>query len=148
MARRRPQSFCQKCRLNRSTITPMAQLSRSGLTMPLSGNELTRNSSGNIRPQSSQLAGPLWTDPGLKSGITVRKLISTLKKKKKAQAGNGWSNILPKSSQARKKPPQPRPVLCNPRYGLPCQHHPSLPDLHCFLPLNNGLHACRLTHSR
>ena len=27
------------------------------------------------------------------------------KKKKKAQAGNEWLNILPKSSQARKKPP-------------------------------------------
>ena len=28
----------------------------------------------------SQLTEPLWTDPGLKSGIGVRKLISTLKK--------------------------------------------------------------------
>ena len=26
--------------------------------------------------QSSQLAEPLWTDPGLKSGISVRELIS------------------------------------------------------------------------
>ena len=43
----------------------------------LSGNELTRNSSGNPRSQSSQLAGLLWTDPGLKSGISVRELIST-----------------------------------------------------------------------
>ena len=32
----------------------------------LAGNELTRDSSGNTRPQSSQLAEPLWTDPGLK----------------------------------------------------------------------------------
>ena len=39
--------------------------------------------SGNNRPQSSQLAESLWTDPGLKSGISVRELISTLKKKKK-----------------------------------------------------------------
>ena len=43
----------------------------------LSGNELTRNSSGKTRSQSSQLAEPLWTDPGLKSGISVRELIST-----------------------------------------------------------------------
>ena len=43
----------------------------------LSGNELTRNSSGNTQPQSSQLAEPLWTDPGLKSGISVRELISS-----------------------------------------------------------------------
>ena len=28
--------------------------------------------SGNIRPQSSQLAEPLWTDPGINSGISVR----------------------------------------------------------------------------
>ena len=43
--------------------------------------------------QSSQLAEPLWTDPGLKSGISVRKLIPTLKKKRKkeAQARNDFS---------------------------------------------------------
>ena len=34
-----------------------------------------------IRPQSSQLAEPLWTDPGVKSGISVRELIYTWKKK-------------------------------------------------------------------
>ena len=73
----------------------------------LSGNELTHNSSGNTWSQSSQLAGPLWTDPGLKSGISVRELSSTKKKKKKAQAGNELSNILPKCSWARKKPPPP-----------------------------------------
>ena len=33
------------------------------------GNELLGNSLGNTRPQSSQLAEPLWTDPGLKNGI-------------------------------------------------------------------------------
>ena len=47
------------------------------------GNELSRNSSGNTRPQSSQLAEPLWTDPSLKSGIGVRELISTQKKKRR-----------------------------------------------------------------
>ena len=40
-----------------------------------------RISSENIQLQSSQLAEPLWTDPGLNSGISVRELISTLKKK-------------------------------------------------------------------
>ena len=44
----------------------------------LSGNELTHNSSGNTWPQSSQLAEPLWTDPGLKSRISVHNLISIL----------------------------------------------------------------------
>ena len=43
----------------------------------LSGNELTRNLSGNIWPQLSQLAEPLWTDPGIKSGISVRELVYT-----------------------------------------------------------------------
>ena len=52
----------------------------------LSGNELTRNSSGNTRPQSSQFAEPLWTDPGLKSGISVLELISALKR----SAGGEW----------------------------------------------------------
>ena len=63
----------------------------------LSGNELTRNLSGNTRPQSSQLAEPLWTDPGLKSGISVQKLICTSK------AENEWSNILPKILASEEK---------------------------------------------
>ena len=58
--------------------------------------------------QSSQLTEPLWTEPGLKSGISERDLISTLKKK--AQAGDELSNSLPKSSHARENPP-PRLLL-------------------------------------
>ena len=46
-----------------------------------------------------------WTDPSLKGGISLRKLILTLKKKK-LQAGNELLNILPKSSHAWKKWPQ------------------------------------------
>ena len=38
----------------------------------LSGNELTRNLSGNTRQQSSQLSEPVWTDPGILNGISVR----------------------------------------------------------------------------
>ena len=82
-------------RLHLNTHTPLIQRSlewadhaavqaQSG---NLSGNELTRNLSGNIRPQSSQLAEPLWTDLGIKSGISVRELISTLKKEKKKSTG-------------------------------------------------------------
>ena len=41
------------------------------------GNELTRNSSGNTRPQSPQLAEPLWTELGVKWRISVLELIST-----------------------------------------------------------------------
>ena len=40
-------------------------------------NKLTRNSSGDTRPQSSQPAEPLWTDPGVKCEISVCELIST-----------------------------------------------------------------------
>ena len=54
--------------------------------------------------QSSQLAEPLWTDPGLKGGISVHKLISILNKtnkqkreRKKVQMGNKLSSILLKS---------------------------------------------------
>ena len=54
----------------------------------LSGNEHTRNLSENIRLQSSQLAEPLWTDPGINSEISVRELIpSQTKKKGKKSAG-------------------------------------------------------------
>ena len=55
-------------------------LSRCSSVVTYQGNELTRNSSGNTRPQSFQLAEPLWTDPGVNSGISVREQISTLKK--------------------------------------------------------------------
>ena len=36
--------------------------------------DLTGNSLGNTQPQSSQLAEPLWTESGLKTGISVREL--------------------------------------------------------------------------
>ena len=41
------------------------------------GKKLTLNSSGIARLRLFQLTDPLWTDPGLKIGIGVRKLIST-----------------------------------------------------------------------
>ena len=47
--------------------------------------ELVRN----IQPQSSQLAEPLLTDPDIKSGISVCKLIFCLKKKKKKNYSKG-----------------------------------------------------------
>ena len=46
-------------------------------------NELVRNLSGITQPQLFQLVEPLWTDPGLKSGISVYELISTSQKRKK-----------------------------------------------------------------
>ena len=73
----------------------LTQRTLSGLIMLLSRHSVgtyPKTSShatcwGNIRPQSSQLAGPLLTDPGIKKGISVRELISTLKKK---NPGREW----------------------------------------------------------
>ena len=70
--------------------------------MNQSGHELTGNSSGDTRPPSSQLAEPLWTDLGLRSGISVHNLSPLKRKKKKAQAGNELSIILLKSSHPKK----------------------------------------------
>ena len=83
VARKRPRSFCQKCRWQ---VTPKhtytldsAKSERADYAAvqaqcgSLSGNELTCNSSGSTQPQSSQLAEPLWADPGLNSGISVLK---------------------------------------------------------------------------
>ena len=42
----------------------------------LSGKQLTCTLSGNNK-ELSQLTVPLWTDPGIKSGNSVRKLIPT-----------------------------------------------------------------------
>ena len=96
-------------RLHLNTNTPQTQRSRGALSMPLSRHSMRtyqETSSHATRQrtqlQSSQLVEPVWTDSGLKSGISVYELIPTLKKK--AQAGNEWSNILPNLSQARKKP--------------------------------------------
>ena len=47
--------------------------------------KITCSSSGNSWPQLSQLAEPLWTDPSLKSGISVRELIFTSKQTSKQQ---------------------------------------------------------------
>ena len=57
-----------------------------------SSHALTCNWSGNVCPQSSQLAESLWTDPGLKSEIGVCEL-SPLKKKKKPNPYNQGKNI-------------------------------------------------------
>ena len=105
-------SFCKKCRWQvtpahsytfdptKSEWTDYAAV--QALCRNLSTNELTRNSSGNTRPQSSELAEPLLTDPSLESGIGVRELISTLKKKN-AQAGNESSNLPPKVLESEEK---------------------------------------------
>ena len=98
-------------RLHLNTHTPSTQRNRSGLIAPLSrhtvgtyhGFGLTRNSSRNTRPQSSQLAEPLWTDPGVKSGISARELISTYKKKKKKNVQSGNRRTFRKNPRSEEK---------------------------------------------
>ena len=87
VARKRPRPFCQKCRWQVTpkhayTLDPSKSewADYSAVQAEcgnLSRNELTRNSRGNTRSGSSQLAEPLWTDPGVKNGISLRELIST-----------------------------------------------------------------------
>ena len=87
VAGKRPQSFCQKCRgqvTAKDTCTLDLVKSEwvdytavKELCGSLSGNVLSYNSLVNTKPQLTQLADPLWTDSGQKSGISVHKLIST-----------------------------------------------------------------------
>ena len=104
VARKRPCPFCQKCRWQATpkhtyTLDPaQSELADYAAVQAqcasLSGNELTCNSSENTQPQSSQLAELLWTDPGLKRGISKRVLIS-IKKKKKCRRGMNDRTISP-----------------------------------------------------
>ena len=92
VAPKRPRSFCQKCRWQVTpkyayTLDPKKSewadyAAIQALRGNLSENELTRDSSGNTRSQSSQLVEPLWTDPGL-----VCASQSPLKKKFKCRRG-------------------------------------------------------------
>ena len=99
-------------RLQLNTHSPLTQRSRSGLTMlsrlvreSIRENELTRNSSGNTRPQSSQLAEPPWTDPGEKKfDKCVR---DDFHFQNNGQLGNESPNLPPRIPAPRKKlPPQ------------------------------------------
>ena len=72
-------------RLQVNTHTTLTQRSRSigwlchcpGIVWEPIRKRAHSQSSGNTRSQSSQFAEPLWTDPDLKSGISVSDLIST-----------------------------------------------------------------------
>ena len=99
VARKIPRSISQNCRwqvtpTHAYTLDP-AKSERADYAAVqaqcgnLSGNELTCKLSRNTQPVA-QLAEPLWTDPGLRSGMRVCNLISTLKngKKKSSQGMN------------------------------------------------------------
>ena len=75
-------------RLHLNMHTPLTQWCRSGLTMRLSRHtmgtypETIHKQLVREHSHSHQLTEPLWTDPGLKSGVSVHKLISTYNNKK------------------------------------------------------------------
>ena len=94
VAHERPQSPAKSAggRLHLNTHTPLTLRSRSGLILPLSRYSVgsyqemsSRNLSGNIWLQSSQPAEPLWTNPGIKSVISVCELISNSKQQQQKQ---------------------------------------------------------------
>ena len=96
--------------------------------------------SGNIRLQSSQLAEPLWTDPGIKSGISVRELISTLKKKKKKPRRRTNGRTFPQNPRKRAKshqvniyivfpPSSPKSFSLSPQASLRPQIFPPSPQV-------------------
>ena len=90
VACKRPWSFCQKCMwqvtTKRAYTLDSVKLEWADYAVwascgSLSGKPVHMQLVRNVQPQLSQLAELLGTDPGFKSGISVRELISTLKKK-------------------------------------------------------------------
>ena len=90
LARKRSRSFCLGCR-QQVTVEQaciLHQQIRSGMSVRThQGNELTRNSPGNSRPQSSQLTEPLWTDPCSK-GVELPRAQELATLLQNTQAGN------------------------------------------------------------
>ena len=85
-------------RLHLNRYTPSTQQSQSGLTMPLpwhsEGIYLEMSSHATCQGtfgQSSWLTEPLWTDPGIKSVISVHELICTSKKKEREKKKCRWT---------------------------------------------------------
>ena len=95
--------------------------------------------SGNVRSQSSQIAEPLWTDPGIKNEIGVRELISTLEKK-----SAGWEYMIehsPKMLASEDKSHTPvrlsvHRIFC--LFILLSPHMISLCKLHSAFSLSNS----------
>ena len=87
--------------LHLNTHTPLTQRNRIGLTTlsrhrvgTYQENKFTRNPLRNARPQSSQLAMPLWTDPGLECGIGVHDKNQVKIKKTRKKKGTSKSSDL------------------------------------------------------
>ena len=105
VARKIHRSFCQKCRWQVTpkhaytfdpTKSEWADCVAVQAWCGYLSEKFTRNSSRKTWPQSSQLAEPLWTDPGVRSGINVCELISTTKEEKKHRQGMNDQTFSPK----------------------------------------------------
>ena len=110
VAHKRPWSYCNKCRWRVNLNTDprkqeWADCCPGRVWEPIRKTSSHANHKG-LLGQWSQIAEPLWTDPGLNSGIGVQNHIHLKKKKKlKAQAGNDSLNLNKnKSSYIRNKP--------------------------------------------
>ena len=98
MARKRLRSFCQKCMWQVSpkqaiALDPTKSEWADYAVQAQCGNLSVKTSSHatrqeNTRQQSSQLADPPWTDPGLESGTGMCKLILTFKNERR-KCGRG-----------------------------------------------------------
>ena len=104
VAHPKPRSFCQKCRWQ---VTPEHAYTLDPTKLEwvdyatvqaecgnLSESKLIGNSSWNTRAQLFQLAEPLWTRSWPEEWNNVHEQIPSLKKKRRAHAGNKWSNLL------------------------------------------------------
>ena len=117
----RPQSFCQKCKWQ---VTPkhapkyiyfwpnkvgVGWLCRCpGMVWePVWKRAHTQLVRKHTWPQSSQLAEPLWTDSGTKSGISVCELNSISKRKEKSAGRERMVEHSPKILASKEKPPPP-----------------------------------------
>ena len=98
-------------RLHLNMHTPLTHPSRSGLTRHSVGTYQETSSHASrqetLKSQSSQLAEPLWTDPGLESEISVRELIPIKTKQKKRGRGMNRRTFSQNLRTQGKKPPQP-----------------------------------------
>ena len=126
VARKRPRSFCQKCRcwLHLNTHTPVTQRSRNGLTMPLSRHSaetyperaltqlVSEHSSTVVSARWATVDRPWHKEWNWCARATLHFKLQTNKQTKQSAGGERMVKHSPKSSQARKKPP--------PRMGV---HH-------------------------
>ena len=102
------------------------------LTYPLTARVV--EALGNIRPQSSQLAEPLWTYHGITSGISVRELISTLKKEKRKRRRGMNCRTFSQNPSKRGKGHQPPPSTTT-NVGTPKMISQPVSSIFLFSPL-------------